>query len=114
MAGGPLASKPTWFSTFRVFSHVGFLLFPAVRAPMAGYEREPDNLSGRSIMGGKTDVAKGRIKEAASIEVVNDGELLSLELPMHYRSHRKELAVLMPARHEPTEAQAADQEAKPQ
>jgi len=36
---------------------------------------------------------------------VNDGELLSLELPLHYRIHPKELTVLMPARHEPAEAE---------
>jgi diacylglycerol kinase family enzyme len=49
----------------------------------------------------------------ASIQVVNDGELLSLELPLHYRIHPKELAVLVPARHEPAEAQTAAQKVKP-
>ena len=49
----------------------------------------------------------------ASIQVVNDGELLSLELPLHYRIHPKAQAVLMPALPEPTEAQAVGQEARP-
>ncbi len=49
----------------------------------------------------------------ASIQVVNDGELLSLELPLHYRIHPKAQAVLMPALPEPTEAQAAGLEARP-
>ena len=49
----------------------------------------------------------------ASIQVVNDGELLSLELPLHYRIHPKAQAVLMPRRPEPTEAQTAGQETKP-
>ena len=49
-----------------------------------------------------------------SIQVVNDGELLTLTLPLHYRIHPKELAVLMPARQEPAEAQTADQKVKPQ
>ena len=49
----------------------------------------------------------------ASIQVVNDGELLSLELPLHYRTHPKAQAVLMPALPEPTEVQAAGQEARP-
>jgi len=39
-----------------------------------------------------------------SIRVVNDGELLTLSLPLHYRIHPKELAVLAPARHEPVQA----------
>jgi diacylglycerol kinase family enzyme len=41
----------------------------------------------------------------ASIQVVNDGELLNLALPLHYRIHPNELAVLMPARHEPVGGQ---------
>jgi hypothetical protein len=49
----------------------------------------------------------------ASIQVVNDGELLSLELPLHYRIHPKAQAVLVPARHEPAESQTAAQGAKP-
>jgi diacylglycerol kinase family enzyme len=38
-----------------------------------------------------------------SIQVVNDGELLSLMLPLHYRIHPNELTVLAPAHHEPAE-----------
>jgi diacylglycerol kinase family enzyme len=41
----------------------------------------------------------------AGIQVVNDGELLNLALPLHYRIHPNELAVLMPARHEPVGGQ---------
>ena len=48
----------------------------------------------------------------ASIQVVNDEELLSLELPLHYRIHPKAQAVLVPARHEPNETKTAGQEAK--
>ena len=44
----------------------------------------------------------------ASVQVVNDGELLSLKLPLHYRIRPRELAVLMPARREPAEAQTQD------
>jgi len=47
-----------------------------------------------------------------SIQVVNDGELLSLTLPLQYRIHPKELVVLAPARREPTKAQSTAQEAK--
>jgi diacylglycerol kinase family enzyme len=43
----------------------------------------------------------------ASIQVVNDGELLSLDFPLHYRIHPQGLAVLVPARHQPAEAQTA-------
>lgn len=42
------------------------------------------------------------------IQVVNDGELLSLELPLHYRIHPQELAMLAPARPEPAEVPLAN------
>lgn len=42
-----------------------------------------------------------------SIQVVNDGELLRLALPLHYRIHPGELTVLAPARGEPAEDQTA-------
>ncbi len=45
-----------------------------------------------------------------SIQVVNDGELLNLALPLHYRIHPNKLAVLAPARQKPAEAQLAAQE----
>jgi uncharacterized protein YjbJ (UPF0337 family) len=46
----------------RVFSHVGFFVLHA---------RQPQE-KGTLIMGGKTDVAKGRIKEAAGALTGND------------------------------------------
>ena len=49
----------------------------------------------------------------ASIQVVNDGELLRLALPLHYRIHPNELVVLAPVPHEPAEAQAAAQMVTP-
>ena len=45
--------------------------------------------------------------------MVNDGELLTMALPLHYRIHPNELTVLAPAHHEPAEEQTAVQEAKP-
>jgi diacylglycerol kinase family enzyme len=48
----------------------------------------------------------------ASIQVVNDGELLNLAPPLHYRIHPKELAVLAPARKEPDETQIAGGKAR--
>jgi diacylglycerol kinase family enzyme len=50
--------------------------------------------------------------QGASIQVVNDGELLNLTLPLHYRIHPNELAVLVPADHEPAETQTTAQEVK--
>ena len=55
-----MTSKPTWFSTFWVFNHVGFFV---------GCTTSEE---GDAIMGGKTDVAKGRIKEAAGAMTNND------------------------------------------
>jgi uncharacterized protein YjbJ (UPF0337 family) len=46
----------------RVFSHVGFF---------ARFSQQP-LATGVAIMGGKTDVAKGRIKEAAGVLTGND------------------------------------------
>jgi diacylglycerol kinase family enzyme len=48
-----------------------------------------------------------------SIQVVNDGELLSLSLPLHYQIHPGVLAVLMPAGREPAEEKTPTQETKP-
>ena len=31
--GGPLPSKPTWFSAFRVFNHVGFFVAGGMGQP---------------------------------------------------------------------------------
>jgi uncharacterized protein YjbJ (UPF0337 family) len=53
--GSPLTSKPTWSNTRGVFSHVGFFF--------ARFSQQL--LAGVTIMSGKTDVVKGRIKEAA-------------------------------------------------
>jgi uncharacterized protein YjbJ (UPF0337 family) len=47
---------------FRVFCHVGFFCSVG-QQPLA---------TGVNIMGGKTDVAKGRIKEAAGVLTGND------------------------------------------
>jgi diacylglycerol kinase family enzyme len=48
-----------------------------------------------------------------SIQVVNDGELLNLTPPLHYKIHPNELVVLAPVPHEPAEAQAAAQMVTP-
>src|ERR1039458_1768364 len=63
MPGGPLTSKPTWFITFWVFNHVGSCVFGVVGQPLG---------KGVTIMGGKTDKVKGRIKEAAGALTDND------------------------------------------
>lgn len=44
-----------------------------------------------------------------SIQVVNDGELLNMALPLHYRIHPNQLAVLAPARQKQAEVQTAAQ-----
>src|SRR5664280_3455033 len=61
--GGPLTSKPTWSSTYCVCEPRRLFIFGVAAQPLG---------KGVTIMGGKTDVAKGRIKEAAGALTGND------------------------------------------
>jgi uncharacterized protein YjbJ (UPF0337 family) len=54
-----------------VFRHVGFFSFLAVQKPVTRRSKQPLG-KGVTIMGGKTDVVKGRIKEAAGALTGND------------------------------------------
>ena len=62
LPGGSLKSKPTWWNTFGCSAMSAFFRL-ALLQPLA---------SGILKMGGKTDVAKGRIKEAAGVLTGND------------------------------------------
>ena len=54
--GGSLMSEPTWSNTFGYSAASAFFVFGVAGQPLG---------KGVTIMGGKTDVVKGRIKEAA-------------------------------------------------
>jgi uncharacterized protein YjbJ (UPF0337 family) len=54
-----------------VFRHVGFFSFLAVQEPVTSFTKQPLG-KGVTIMGGKTDEIKGRIKEAAGALTGND------------------------------------------
>ncbi|MCY2994290.1 MAG: CsbD family protein [Planctomycetota bacterium] len=76
VTGGSLKSKPTRANTPRVFGHVGFFVGGEV---VASNEKVPEASvtqqalgKGVTIMGGKADVVKGKIKEVAGALTGND------------------------------------------
>ena len=61
--GGPLTSKPTWWNTSGYSTTSAFFALSFLNTPLT---------TGVTIMGGKTDVVKGRLKEAAGALTGND------------------------------------------
>src|ERR1700732_2697973 len=61
--GGPLASKPTWLNASGCSATSAFFCVRCSQQPL---------VTGVDIMSGKTDVVKGRIKEAAGALTGND------------------------------------------
>ena len=79
VTGGSLKSKPTWLDTPRVFGHVGFSLRSGAggigqRRGLVYESRVTQQALGKgvTIMGGKADVVKWKIKEADGVLIGNN------------------------------------------